>query len=121
MDFSQGGPENPAQFEAVHYFAPTIYDEQGHTKLAFVRTSNGHSALPANIVTDGEPFRLSFFLTLSSFEVIANHVYDPDYAGSISLSDCQFRYIVVSNSVFTSTQINWADYSEVANALGITD
>jgi hypothetical protein len=122
MDFSYGGgPVATESLEAVHSFSPTIYDEQEHTKLAFMRTSDTRRALPAYMVSDGKLLRLSFQLSLDRFTVIASNDDQSDYVGGVSLSDCQFRYIVVPNSVFRTILIDWNNYTEVANALGITD
>jgi hypothetical protein len=122
MDFSWGGRENPDGFEAVHYFNPTLYDNQQETKLAFIRTNDSRRALPASILADGKELRLSFLLTFASFKVMVNSTEYTSSIGSTPLSDCQFRYLVVPNSVINANpDVDWTDYSQVATALNLVD
>jgi hypothetical protein len=121
MDFYYGGRDNPDGLEAIHYFSPTTYNEQEHTRLAFVRTNDSRRALPAYMVVDGKPLRISFNLTFGTFIVMMDGDQYTSTIGSTPLSDCQFRYIVVANSVIANSNIDWTDYSQVATQLGIVD
>jgi hypothetical protein len=120
MDFVPGEKYNAQGLEATHYFNPsTLYNEQETTKMAFVRTGESYTALPANVEIDDATMRLSFLLTYGSFTVMANNADEQGVPDASKLANVQFRYIVVSNSLINSTDIDWTDYSAVARALNI--
>jgi len=122
MNFVPGFKYNVEGLEATNYFNPsTIYDEQETTRLAFIRTADSHTALPATVQIDGDNLSISYLLTFDSFTVMVNNADGVGLPDATKLTNCQFRYLVVPNSMISATNIDWTDYSAVAQALGIGD
>jgi len=122
MNFVPGFKYNAQGLEGTYYFNPSsIYDEQETTRLAFIRTADARTALPANVLIDGDNLSISYLLTYDSFTIMVNNANEVGVPDANKLTSCQFRYIVVPNSVINAHDIDWTNYSAVAQALEIGD
>jgi hypothetical protein len=122
MTFTQGTKYNEGGLEATHHFNPsTIYNDGETTRIAFVRTSDAYRALPATLDIADARLDVSFLLTLASFSVMVSDAGGTGIPAISSMDNCQFRYIVVSNSILNGLDVDLADYSSVAAALNIED
>jgi hypothetical protein len=106
--------------------SPIYFDPADDVQLAFVkissqsgRTVSSYKALPMTVNTASGNVKFSFSLSYTNFLVKVQNEDQITLPDGNDYSNYQFRYIVVSNSMYHSMNINWNNYAEVATALGI--
>ena len=115
--------------EGSEYFNKTAdYDKDYHVELAYVMLPGEgapiYKRLPMNLTVladcKAEEFSFRFAIDHIGFSLIVRNL-DPTVI-TIDPSLCQdffYRYIVIPRSLFNSLAIDWDNYDEVEQALGI--